>query len=115
VSVPYLGVAILVLTLIALSVVWHWRRRRRAETKSFAVTVVGQVSAHADRTWLWDSLTPRETQVARLVTHGKRNADIARELCISVNTVESHLKHIYAKLNVHSRIELARLIRDLVD
>jgi DNA-binding CsgD family transcriptional regulator len=114
VSVSNLDVLFGVVVLIVLIAVWFWRRRRVA-SKSFSVRVVGNVSAHAARTWLWDSLTPRETQVARLVAQGLRNADIARELCISVNTVESHLKHIYAKLDVHSRVELAHLIRDLVD
>jgi len=52
-------------------------------------------------------LTQREMQVARLVAIGQTNADVARELTISVHTVESHLKHIYGKLNVSNRSGLA--------
>jgi len=90
-------------------------RRRHAGTKSFSNDVIGSSSAHRDRRWLWDSLTSREMEVARLVADGMRNAEIARELTISVHTVECHMGHIYAKLEVHSRTELARAIRELVD
>jgi DNA-binding CsgD family transcriptional regulator len=110
----YFAPVIVLLALTTALVVWLWRRRR-AVRKSFSVHVVDGSSSHADRRWLWDSLTPREMEVARLVAHGKRNAEVARELCISLNTVESHVKHIYAKLEVHSRVELARVLRDLED
>lgn len=53
-------------------------------------------------------LTPREIEIARLVAQGKRNREIARELTLTVSTVETHLKHIFAKLHVRSRTELAR-------
>ena len=51
-------------------------------------------------------LTPREAWVARLVCEGKRNREVATELVVSENTVEYHLKHIYAKLGIASRSEL---------
>ena len=110
----YLALVIVLLALTTAVVVWLWRRRR-AVTKSFSVPIVDVSSSHADRRWLWDSLTPREMEVARLVAQGMRNAEVARELTISLNTVESHVKHIYAKLEVHSRVELARVLRDLED
>jgi DNA-binding NarL/FixJ family response regulator len=44
--------------------------------------------------------------VAKLVTQGKTNREVATELVISVNTVEYHLKHIYAKLGITSRSQL---------
>lgn len=55
-------------------------------------------------------LTEREWQVARLVTKGKRNAEIADALAMSVFTVETHLKKIYKKVRVRSRTELARWV-----
>lgn len=64
---------------------------------------------------VWKLLSKREIQVARLVAEGKRNAEVARELGISTLTVETHLKHIYAKCGIKSRMELARAIQDLVD
>lgn len=54
-----------------------------------------------------DQLTPTEFQVLRLIGQGKSNDDIANSLFISKNTVRSHIKSIYAKLNTHSRLQLA--------
>jgi DNA-binding CsgD family transcriptional regulator len=68
-----------------------------------------------ERYWLWDNLTAREMEIARLVAQGKHNAEIARELQISSYTVETHLKHTYAKLGVGSRTELAHVVRELAD
>jgi DNA-binding CsgD family transcriptional regulator len=58
-------------------------------------------------------LTPQEQRVATLAAGGASNAEIARQLFVSVSTVESHLERIYAKLGIHSRYELiARAARD---
>jgi NarL family two-component system response regulator LiaR len=54
-----------------------------------------------------DQLTPTEFQVLRLIGKGKSNDEIADALFISKNTVRSHIKSIYAKLNTHSRLQLA--------
>lgn len=59
------------------------------------------------------ALTPRETDVVRLVAQGRRNKEIARDLGISEGTVKMHLHNIYEKLSVSSRTELAILARDL--
>jgi len=54
------------------------------------------------------SLTKRELEVLGLACEGRRNSEIADDLFISVNTVEFHLKNIYVKLQVHSRIPATR-------
>lgn len=54
-----------------------------------------------------DQLTPTEFQVLRLIGQGKSNEEIAQALFISKNTVRSHIKSIYTKLNTHSRLQLA--------
>lgn len=54
-----------------------------------------------------DQLTPTEFQVLRLIGQGKSNDEIADAMFISKNTVRSHIKSIYAKLNTHSRLQLA--------
>lgn len=55
----------------------------------------------------WSSITPAEMQVVRLVTAGRSNAEIAEQLFISRRTVGAHLSHVFAKLGVKSRTELA--------
>jgi predicted ATPase/DNA-binding CsgD family transcriptional regulator len=55
----------------------------------------------------WASLTPAERQVARLVSEGLRNDAIARRLFIAPGTVKVHLSHIFAKLGLTTRAELA--------
>jgi pimeloyl-ACP methyl ester carboxylesterase/DNA-binding CsgD family transcriptional regulator len=57
----------------------------------------------------WSSLTEAELPVVRLAAEGHANADIAVRLCLSRYTVETHLKHVFAKLGVESRTELAAL------
>jgi two-component system, NarL family, response regulator NreC len=53
-------------------------------------------------------LTDRECEVLRLIAQGKRNRDIAAELTVSVNTVETHRKHIMEKLDLHNTAEIVR-------
>ena len=55
-------------------------------------------------------LSSRETEVMELVARGKSMASIAEELFISENTVRTHCKHIYSKLDIHSRQELSDLV-----
>ncbi len=55
----------------------------------------------------WQSLTDRERQVLNLIAHGRADKAIADELQISLNTVESHVKRILAKLAVTCRTEAA--------
>jgi DNA-binding CsgD family transcriptional regulator len=56
----------------------------------------------------WESLTPTELDVVRLVGEGLPNKDIAARLFISPRTVQSHLTHVYTKLAVSSRVQLAQ-------
>jgi DNA-binding CsgD family transcriptional regulator/tetratricopeptide (TPR) repeat protein len=55
----------------------------------------------------WESLTPTELEVVRLVTQGLTNVEIGRRLFISRRTVETHLSHVFGKLGVSSRGQLA--------
>jgi len=55
----------------------------------------------------WDSLTPAEVEVVRAVASGLSNPEIAAKLFVSRNTVKTHLRHVFAKLDVGSRAELA--------
>ena len=55
-----------------------------------------------------EALTPRETDVLRLVAEGYTNRQIAEKLTLSVRTFESHRANLMAKLQLHSRVELMR-------
>lgn len=56
----------------------------------------------------WHSLTEAELRVARLVALGMSNRAVAAELFLSRHTVDSHLRHIFRKLEVNSRVQVAR-------
>ena len=50
-----------------------------------------------------EPLSDRELQVLHLLSDGQTNQEIARTLCVSINTVKTHLKNVYGKLGVSSR------------
>jgi DNA-binding CsgD family transcriptional regulator len=56
----------------------------------------------------WGALTPTEVTVAYLVADGQSNPDIAAQLYLSRNTVQTHVSHILAKLGARSRAEIVR-------
>ncbi|MET0886411.1 MAG: MEDS domain-containing protein [Mycetocola sp.] len=71
--------------------------------------LTGEPSAPADGGNQWRSLTGAEVRIAELVGTGMTNRATADELIVSPHTVDAHLKHIYQKLGIHSRAELAVL------
>lgn len=56
----------------------------------------------------WDALTPAEHKIVKLVTEGLVTKDIAARLFVSPRTVQTHLTHIYTKLDVTSRVQLVQ-------
>jgi DNA-binding NarL/FixJ family response regulator len=56
----------------------------------------------------WDSLTATEIKIAAFVEEGLSNPEIAARLLLSRRTVATHVSHILKKLDVHSRIDIAR-------
>ena len=75
---------------------------------SVASVVVRHMAGTTERTAECE-LTSRELEVLRLVAQGLTNYQIARQLGLSVRTVEAHLTHVYTKLDVNSRTEAALL------
>ena len=55
-------------------------------------------------------LTPRETEVLRLLARGYTDKEAAGRLDISSSTVDTHVRSIYRKLKINSRVELRRLL-----
>jgi DNA-binding CsgD family transcriptional regulator len=80
-----------------------WAERARAELRA-----TGETFRKRDPTAL-ETLTPQEFQVARLVSVGGTNKEVAAQLFLSHSTVAYHLHHVYRKLGVASRTELARI------
>ena len=55
----------------------------------------------------WPSLTPSEQAVVDLVAEGLSNPQIGQRLYVSRRTVQTHLAHVFAKLHITSRTQLA--------
>jgi DNA-binding CsgD family transcriptional regulator len=69
------------------------------------------VTAEPERSG-WEALTTSELTVAGLVVEGLTNREVAERLFVSPHTVNSHLRHVFSKLGITSRVELARIARD---
>ena len=66
--------------------------------------------AQADRpAFGWDSLTDTERRVADLVAQGLSNRQVANRVFLSTHTIAFHLRHIFWKLGITSRVQLARI------
>ncbi|MDU0294008.1 LuxR C-terminal-related transcriptional regulator [Saccharothrix longispora] len=87
----------------------RWVARARAELRAAGETVTGPADAPptGDRV---ASLTPQQAQIARLVAEGATNREVAARLFLSHRTVEHHLRNIFARLEVRSRVELTRVL-----
>ncbi|WP_346016312.1 response regulator transcription factor [Cellulomonas endometrii] len=59
-----------------------------------------------------EQLTPRERDVATAVARGLSNAEIAEQLYLGLATVKTHVAHLFAKLDVTNRVQIARLVHD---
>ena len=57
----------------------------------------------------WASLTDGELRVVALVAQGMSNRSMGEKLHLSRHTIDAHLKHVYLKLDIHSRVELTVL------
>jgi DNA-binding CsgD family transcriptional regulator len=60
----------------------------------------------------WDALTPTEQRVARLIAAGHTNRSAAAQLVLSPNTIATHVRSIFRKLGVKSRVQLSLAVRD---
>ena len=79
----------------------------------FGRGVASRVLAGASRGRHGADLTEREAQVLSLIAQGASNPDIARELGVSVKTVQNHVSHVLAKLQVADRTQAALRVRGL--
>jgi DNA-binding CsgD family transcriptional regulator len=85
---------------------------RRVRSRLRELGVRRRLIAAEPETNGWAALTEAELTVARLVAEGLTNKEVADRLFVSPHTVNSHLRHVFSKLGIKSRVELARLARD---
>jgi DNA-binding NarL/FixJ family response regulator len=115
-------------TLLALGTLQRRARRRKAArdtlggalglfeglgAESWADNARGELARIGGRTPSGGELTASERRIAELVALGRTNREVADELVISVHTVEAALTHVYRKLEVRSRTELARRLPEV--
>jgi DNA-binding CsgD family transcriptional regulator len=80
-----------------------WAHRARVELRAS-----GESARRRDPSTI-DDLTPQELQIARFVAEGLSNKEVAAQLFLSPRTIEYHLRHVFRKLGITSRTQLARL------
>jgi DNA-binding CsgD family transcriptional regulator/tetratricopeptide (TPR) repeat protein len=80
-----------------------WAERTRRELRAS-----GETTRRRDPSTL-DQLTPQELQISRFVAQGLANKEVAAQLFISPRTVDHHLRNVFAKLGITSRLQLAGL------
>jgi len=83
----------------------------RRENETYWARIADLIPDGQLKTVLDEKLCHREREIVSYVIHGFSNREIAERLCISERTVSTHLVNIYEKLNVHSRAELAAMVR----
>ena len=104
-SIEALGRALTIYTGIGAS--WDAGRVR---SRLRALGVRRRMATAEPETHGWAALTAAEVAVARLVAEGLTNRDVAERLFLSPHTVNSHLRHVFTKLRINSRVELVRFV-----
>ena len=89
----------------------EFRALVRRENESYWARIAHLIPEGQVKTILDEKLCDREREIVSYVVHGFPNREIATRLCISERTVSTHLVNIYEKLSVHSRAELAAIVR----
>ena len=88
---------------------YHMRAHLTAFDSSSVVAILRDQTPQKHAAALLGQLTERETQILRAVVAGKPNKQIARELDISMKTVEAHRARLMKKLNARSAADLVRV------
>jgi len=91
-----------------------WAGRVRAQLRSLGVRPGSRGARHRP-TEGWESLTATEQKVSLLVAEGLTNGAVARRLYMSPHTVNTHLRHVFAKLGVPNRVALATVVHHSIE
>jgi DNA-binding CsgD family transcriptional regulator len=91
-----------------------WAGRVRAQLRALGVRPAPRGPRHRPAGG-WESLTATERAVSLLVAEGLTNGAVARRLYISPHTVNTHLRHVFAKLDVSNRVALAAVVHHSIE
>jgi DNA-binding CsgD family transcriptional regulator len=91
-----------------------WSGRVRAQLRDLGVHPAPRGSRHRPESG-WESLTATERAVSLLVAQGLTNGAVARRMYISPYTVNTHLRHVFAKLRVPNRVALATVVSHSIE
>jgi DNA-binding CsgD family transcriptional regulator/tetratricopeptide (TPR) repeat protein len=91
-----------------------WAGRVRAQLRALGVRPGLRGPRHRPAGG-WESLTATEQAVSQLVAEGLTNGAVARRLYISPHTVNTHLRHVFAKLGVPNRVALATVVHHSIE
>ncbi len=78
-----------------------------AITRTMAAKLLKTTARQRTTTQEGEELTDREIDVLKLVAQGASNSEVAEQLGVTINTVKTHLKHIYGKLQIDNRTQAA--------
>ncbi|MGD9569757.1 MAG: LuxR C-terminal-related transcriptional regulator [Sedimentibacter sp.] len=101
---------VVVFTILIILPVLHSQLTNLLKIHAYKISV--KVKEYNDESLLISQLTERENQIASLLLKGRTYKMIAEELYLSENTVKTHIKNIYSKLNIQSKAELIKLIAE---
>ena len=109
---------ILPFTIIPIEVLLERYPRHRTAHAAFLSTILDvrageSAKPHGESAPLLDELSAAELRVVRYLPSNLKAPEIAAELFVSTNTIRTHLRHIYAKLDVHGRAEAVARAREL--
>ncbi|MET9452351.1 helix-turn-helix transcriptional regulator [Streptomyces cinerochromogenes] len=88
-----------------------WTQRATAELRATGARAQAPACPGGRRPGRGTELTPQQTRICELVAQGATNQEIAEVLMVSVRTVEYHLRNVFTRLGVRSRVELAACFR----
>jgi DNA-binding CsgD family transcriptional regulator len=91
-----------------------WARRVRAQLRALGVRPGARGSRQRPASG-WAGLTATEREVSLLVAEGLTNGAVARRLYISPHTVNTHLRHVFDKLDVANRVALAAVVHRAIE
>jgi DNA-binding CsgD family transcriptional regulator len=94
---------------------WALQVFQRMAAPTWIELAAGELRAAGDpeadvRAVATEALTPQQLQIARLAAAGATNREVAARMSLSPRTVDHHMRNIFARLGIHSRIELARVV-----